>query len=98
MLLEVLVLLLVFTDAVVELDETGGLLGLVPVLEPISDSLSFWLALAGLAVLPSLSLFVPLLLLFPMPASPLLDAGEGAALLCCICGDELFDRSTERSL
>lgn len=98
MLLVVLLLLLVLVVAVVELEETGGLLGLVPVLEPVSGSVSFWLVPAGLAVLPSLSLLVPLLLLPPVPASPLLDAGEGAALLCCICGDELFDRSTERSL
>lgn len=78
--------------AVVEVDElavTGGLFGL---LVPDSESPSFGFPPLGLALLPS---FPCPPLTAPPPASPLFDAGDGAALLCCICGDELLDRSTD---
>lgn len=53
-LLLVLLLLLVLVVVVVELVETGGLFGFVLLLVLGSGSLSFWFALAGLAVPPSL--------------------------------------------
>lgn len=93
-----LLILLVLVVVVVELEATGGLFGFKLLLVLGSGSLSFWLTLPGLAVLPSLFGFVPVMVLLPVTVSPLMDAGDGTALLCCICGEELFDRSTERSL
>lgn len=53
-LLLVLLLLLVLVVVVVELEETGGLFGFEVLLVLGSGSLSFGLALPGLAVFPSL--------------------------------------------